>query len=314
MESGNKISELRKKQHLSQEQLAEKMNVARQTISKWELGETSPDIRQAKELSKIFKVSLDELAHNDIKDIVIEKVTHTEKKTISIFKIIIFIFVIVIFLLIFLIVSHMFTSDETTRESRRLVEESIYCTLYGEEHGLTIRYEELTGYPKEFGGDSYFADILGLGKYKDAHKIFNIINDYVKKNDGTCQMIQGRDLSGSNIVDMSIKEGTLTSTSVEIIIKDTNPNRIVYGSDFYIEKYVNSTWKSIGTTGENYGFDAMAYYVDENGILEMRQDWSHIYGELDNGIYRIVKHVFFGSDTPIDDNDIFYIWTEFEIK
>ena len=44
MEIGNKIQELRKKNGLSQEQLAEKIGVARQTISKWELGETYPDL------------------------------------------------------------------------------------------------------------------------------------------------------------------------------------------------------------------------------------------------------------------------------
>ena len=76
---GNKILELRKQEKLSQEQLAEKMNVTRQTISKWELNETTPDIKQAKELSKIFKVSLDELTDNDISNIVVQKVSNTEK-------------------------------------------------------------------------------------------------------------------------------------------------------------------------------------------------------------------------------------------
>lgn len=79
MEIGNKILELRKKKNLSQEQLAEKINVTRQTISKWELNETTPDINQAKELSKIFKISLDELTNNDINSLVIEKVSNTEK-------------------------------------------------------------------------------------------------------------------------------------------------------------------------------------------------------------------------------------------
>jgi len=79
MEIGNKILELRKKANLSQEQLAEKLNVTRQTISKWELNETTPDIKQAKELSKIFKISLDELTNNDINDLVVEKVINTEK-------------------------------------------------------------------------------------------------------------------------------------------------------------------------------------------------------------------------------------------
>ena len=79
MDIGEKIFELRKQKNLSQEALAEKVGVARQTISKWELGETTPDIKQAKELSNIFQVSLDELTGNDVKEVIIEKVSNTEK-------------------------------------------------------------------------------------------------------------------------------------------------------------------------------------------------------------------------------------------
>ena len=80
MEIGNKILELRKEKNISQEQLAEKMCVARQTISKWELGETSPDLNQSRKLSQIFNVSLDDLTNNDIKNILVEKVSNTEKQ------------------------------------------------------------------------------------------------------------------------------------------------------------------------------------------------------------------------------------------
>lgn len=78
---GNKIQNFRKKLNFSQEQLAEKLNVTRQTISKWELEETSPDIKQAKKLSEIFQVSLDELLETDINSTIVEKVTKTEKLT-----------------------------------------------------------------------------------------------------------------------------------------------------------------------------------------------------------------------------------------
>ena len=91
MEIGNKIYELRKKEGLSQEQLAEKLNVTRQTISKWELNETVPDIKQAKEISKIFKISLDELVNNDVEDFVIQKVSNLEKLSGIIIKILKFI-------------------------------------------------------------------------------------------------------------------------------------------------------------------------------------------------------------------------------
>lgn len=57
----NKIYELRKHHGMSQEQLAETIGVARQTISKWELGETAPNIGQAQLLSQAFDVSLSEL-------------------------------------------------------------------------------------------------------------------------------------------------------------------------------------------------------------------------------------------------------------
>ena len=57
----------------------------------------------------------------------------------------------------------------------------------------------------------------------------------------------------------------------------------------------------------------MAYYVDENGILEMEQNWDYIYGPLENGTYRLVKDVSFNADTPITKDDIYYIWVEFEI-
>ena len=193
MEIGHKILELRKKNNLSQEQLAEKMKVARQTISKWELGETSPDIKQAKELSKIFNVSLDVLVDNDIKDLVIEKVSNTEKlagmilKIIKIFLIIIPIGLVLIFLLAFLLRVAV-NSKDTGRE----IEESIYCKLYGEEHGYSITYQELTGRTITLGGDSYFDDILDLNKYDDAHQIFNVINDYVKKNGGTCERSEAK--------------------------------------------------------------------------------------------------------------------------
>ena len=79
MDLGKKILELRKKENFSQEQLAEKMNVTRQTISKWELNETTPDIKQAKELSRLFKISLDELTENDMTTLVMQKVSNTEK-------------------------------------------------------------------------------------------------------------------------------------------------------------------------------------------------------------------------------------------
>lgn len=67
MQLGNNIQSLRKRKGLSQEKLAEKINVTRQTISNWELGETAPNPEQLILLSKEFDISIDELVGNDAK-------------------------------------------------------------------------------------------------------------------------------------------------------------------------------------------------------------------------------------------------------
>ena len=62
MSLGNSLFNARKKSALSQEEVAEKLGVSRQTISKWELDETLPDIRQAKKLSSIdYDVEVEEI-------------------------------------------------------------------------------------------------------------------------------------------------------------------------------------------------------------------------------------------------------------
>lgn len=66
MSLGNSLFSARKKRGLSQEEVAEKLGVSRQTISKWELDETLPDIRQAKKLSAIYRLTLDELVDLDV--------------------------------------------------------------------------------------------------------------------------------------------------------------------------------------------------------------------------------------------------------
>lgn len=61
-----KLIILRKKALLSQEALAEKLDVTRQTISKWELGQTKPDMDKLKEMSKLFEVDINILTDDNI--------------------------------------------------------------------------------------------------------------------------------------------------------------------------------------------------------------------------------------------------------
>lgn len=62
---GSSLYHARKKSGLTQENVAEKLGVSRQTISKWETDETLPDIRQSKGLAMLYHVTLDELIEYD---------------------------------------------------------------------------------------------------------------------------------------------------------------------------------------------------------------------------------------------------------
>lgn len=88
MKFNEKLIELRKKQGLSQEELGYKLNVTRQTVSKWELGQTTPEMDKLIEIGKTFNVSVDELINEtettSTQDTVIEDKTivnenHKEK-------------------------------------------------------------------------------------------------------------------------------------------------------------------------------------------------------------------------------------------
>ncbi|MBQ8414093.1 MAG: helix-turn-helix transcriptional regulator [Clostridia bacterium] len=65
LETANRLYELRKKHNLSQEELAEKLGVSRQAVSKWERSEASPDTDNLIALAKIYGLSLDELIYGE---------------------------------------------------------------------------------------------------------------------------------------------------------------------------------------------------------------------------------------------------------
>lgn len=61
MEFNNRLYQLRKQRGFSQEELACRLNVSRQTVSKWEIGDSTPDMEKLIAMSELFDVSLDSL-------------------------------------------------------------------------------------------------------------------------------------------------------------------------------------------------------------------------------------------------------------
>lgn len=80
MKFSEKIFKLRKQHGMSQEDLAEKLNVSRQAISRWEGGSAQPDATNVLQLSKLFEVTADYLLndeYNSDKDVLVVKNTET---------------------------------------------------------------------------------------------------------------------------------------------------------------------------------------------------------------------------------------------
>ncbi len=121
MEFAEKIITLRKGKELTQEQLAERLNVSRQSISKWESGQVIPDAEKIVALSKVFDVTLDYLLRpSEIDELAVKtemlehqqkKILDREQKRTKIFKNILYTIIIyLIFLAAFFVEHYLFFS------------------------------------------------------------------------------------------------------------------------------------------------------------------------------------------------------------
>ena len=66
---GKRISDLRKQKGMTQEELAGEVGVARQTIAKWETGESTPDLEMAGRLASVLDVALDDLVNAPVEEL-----------------------------------------------------------------------------------------------------------------------------------------------------------------------------------------------------------------------------------------------------
>jgi AbrB family looped-hinge helix DNA binding protein len=62
------LKQLRKINQMTQEEVAEKINVSRQALAKWENGESVPDIYKCSQLAELFQVTVDDLINHSVKD------------------------------------------------------------------------------------------------------------------------------------------------------------------------------------------------------------------------------------------------------
>ncbi len=186
MKLGDNIFKLRKDCKLSQEQLAEKVDVTRQTISNWELGETSPNPEQLKLLSKALNVSIDELLNNDIKQVLVEKVNNTEKLAeiiIKILKVLGIIFIVGFAITIFANIMFGAKKDSMTIKENQTV--FLNCQLNGEKYTYLIEYDKDDNIVDATGSD-YIINVVKDKKFNKAKMLVKYIESYFEDNGGKC--------------------------------------------------------------------------------------------------------------------------------
>ena len=73
MNLADNLKKIRKDNNLSQEQLAEKLGVSRQSVSKWESGQSYPEMDKVLQLCKLFKLNINELINENVSDVIEKK-------------------------------------------------------------------------------------------------------------------------------------------------------------------------------------------------------------------------------------------------
>lgn len=185
---GEKIISERKKCKLSQEDLAEKLGITRQTISNWELNETSPDLKQASKLCDIFNISLDELTGKE--NTILTKLDKTESNSKLIIKLVKTVGITLgtlIFILLCIVSIYIYSTNYYTAEPTATGEGKI-CYYNSKISDYTVMKNNSDGSLSYDIGDINIMNDLDLYNVKkgEPKEILEKIVKYIKDNGGTC--------------------------------------------------------------------------------------------------------------------------------
>ena len=139
MKFKEKMIMLRKQHNLSQEKVAEKLKVARQTVSKWELGETTPEMDKLIMISELYNITLDELVKEENQEKIVNDPNNTNSQklagmTIKILKGIGIFIIILVILYVFLMIIGLiaFNSFKIENDSTTVIQTQEEVEVYEE--------------------------------------------------------------------------------------------------------------------------------------------------------------------------------------
>ena len=278
MKFNEKLLDLRKKKGWSQEELGYKLDVSRQTISKWEAGQTTPELEKLRNLAKIFEISVDELINEEETKILgddiatnkkneEENVNNKKKKSKIIKNIIIYLIIVLILLYIILVGYRYYIITQIGEKLWGLQPETITNGYYMEK--------------RTFGSNLSFTKELTNTEYSYSNRMTREEHFYynTKWTPGTTE-----ENEISRVKILKYENGDLQVTPNLL-----NPSRTIYIDKLdhfgYSENQISETIefdeinKNYKKVQENsyvpYLYIIMAEYENMFNTLDFNEDWSN---------------------------------------
>lgn len=184
-----------------------------------------------------------------------------------------------------------------TLSVEQVIDKLNYVAIFRDGGSKLYSYDKIS---KIFGDEDFYMLVCNS---LDGNKNIYVAK-YRENLDNKCTL-KIDDIDG---VSMVIKEGTLSKTGATVIITDTSDRDNIYGEYYRLEKEVNGKWIQLETK-EEMAFISIGYKVGKDHTLELNINWETLYGELDEGKYRILKN----TSEPGEGTE-HYITAEFVIE
>ncbi len=291
MKFNENLLNLRKQKGWSQEELGYKLDVSRQTVSKWEAGQTTPELEKLELLAEIFEISIDELVGKEPKNN--ENVKLNKKKILK--RIIVIILILIFFVLLGFFTYRFYIIDTFLKKLDLLINSSNYSIT--EENRSIDRYmQKYDECVQTFYRDSKISKVYYNGNtnvsniVRIEHIDFNIGNRYyydINEENKTYKKIKIEELRDEIIAELTEYEFVQAEVDYKFQLgrRLKDKLKIVFNINKYqLRKYKieNQYDLQMGKDGNKYfwaicGDDYLRFYEATDDEQERRKSKSTIY-------------------------------------
>lgn len=295
MKFNEKLLTLRKQKGWSQEELGNELNVSRQTISKWEMGMTTPELENLIMLSKIFDISIDELVDNEK-----EQEKNEEQKIVVLKRNkVLWIIVAIVFILCIMCTDLIYKSQILRNANMQSIHQTSNIAHLG--GNLEIKtYEDKDGRVLESKTRIY--------KYAEPQKTENGDNNHYATEEKMIKIQEFEEgkLLKETYINLENAEDGISNDVVEIEYTN-NTYKVLnnYKYDSYFANLINTEFNSMFNIMDKYGYgsfyealkienkiyqDNQFYYVGNDKINSiLRKDYITLTVDKENNWIKLVK-------------------------